>query len=88
MVAYLQSLLGEAERKNGWTLAEAAGDTTAGATPACLPKTTISMVVVLAIAAATKVAPTSIPRLYSPMLCLETKMTYGRRPRRINSGEH
>src|SRR5438132_12117921 len=26
MVAYLRGLLGEAERKNGWTLAEAAGD--------------------------------------------------------------
>jgi len=27
MVAYLRGLLGEAERKNGWTLAEAAGET-------------------------------------------------------------
>ena len=26
MVAYLRGLLGEAERKNGWTLAEAAGE--------------------------------------------------------------
>jgi hypothetical protein len=27
MVAYLRGLLGEAERKNGWTLAESAGET-------------------------------------------------------------
>ncbi len=27
MVAYLRGLLGELERKNGWALAEAAGDT-------------------------------------------------------------
>jgi SRSO17 transposase len=27
MVAYLRGLLGEAERKNGWTLAEAVGET-------------------------------------------------------------
>ena len=26
MVSYLRGLLGESERKNGWTLAEAAGD--------------------------------------------------------------
>ena len=28
MVAYIRGLLGELERKNGWTLAEAAGDAT------------------------------------------------------------